>query len=465
MTCLALVLELHHPLPDPGEGAGPDWAPACVECYWPILRGLSHFSESASGASLTLAVSPSWLALAADPRARSDVEAELHRRAAAGDGSSGLIEFLVDRWNGDAAVLLRQLSDSGAVDLIPTTSSHTWLPSVAGDPVVARAQVMLASADLAARTGHAPSGIWLPFLGYPPGLETTLGDAGLCFFGVGAREFLRGTILPPDRLFAPMITPPGVAVFGVDLEPTIRIQDPSSGYGRDPRYLTPSGTARAAARHAEDFLEAWRQLPRYRMSEGSLTAEPVSVVAISAHDLMRWWPSGKGTDWLEQVLLRLPSQEGATAISLARFLDRQPAGIVGRPGPSAGGWFSARPGDSDIFDRCRVAAELLTFALESRQASAPLAERAIAHMTRCLLRAQQVDWAFPPGRGIDAETGLRRAAAHLDHFYTLAGLLMAGHPDRALLDDLDRGPRYLPEIDLAMLRTAWKRTPSETALS
>ena len=29
-------------------------------------------------------------------------------------------------------------------------------------------------------------------------------------------------------------------------------------------------------------------------------------------------------------------------------------------------------------------------------------------MTRCLLRAQQVDWAFPPGHGIDAETGLKR---------------------------------------------------------
>jgi predicted glycosyl hydrolase (DUF1957 family) len=80
-----------------------------------------------------------------------------------------------------------------------------------------------------------------------------------------------------------------------------------------------------------------------------------------------------------------------------------------------------------------------------------LDRRCVAHMTRSLLRAQQVDWALPRGHGIDADTGLQRAWAHLDCFYELAGLLMAGRPDRRLLNDLDRGPVYLPEIDLELL--------------
>ncbi|MGC8639603.1 MAG: hypothetical protein ACP5XB_06955 [Isosphaeraceae bacterium] len=451
MTYLALVLELHHPLPGPGDGVGADWTSAAIESYWPILRGLSRFAESPSGASLTLAISPSWMALADDPDARTAVASGLQRLQAENRGRPGLLSFVLDRWNGDALALIRQLGESAAVDLIPTTSSHTWLPSVAHDPVVARAQVKLAAADLGSRTGWRPSGIWLPFLGYRPGLESTLGEAGLRFFGVGGDEFLRGTILPPGHLSAPMITPPGVAVFGVDSEPLTRVTDPSSGYGLDPRYLEPSGTARVAARHADDFLESWRQLPERIRSAGADAAEPISVAALSAHDLIRYWPGGKGADWLEQVLLRLPALEEATAISLSGFLERYPTGILGRPGPSAGGWLAARPADSDLFDRCRSAAELLTFALEQRHRYGALQRRSVAHMTRCLLKAQQVDWSVPPDLGIDPGAGLHRASAYLDRFYMLAGMLMAGRPDARLLDEFDRDPLYLPDLDLELL--------------
>ena len=124
---------------------------------------------------------------------------------------------------------------------------------------------------------------------------------------------------------------------------------------------------------------------------------------------------------------------------------------VGRPGPSAGGILSARPGGSDLFDRCRAAADLLTFALERRRGFGLLENRCVAHMTRSLLRAQQVDWSLPAGAGVDARTGLQRALAHLDRFYGVAGGLMSGRPDRRLLDELDRGPGYLPEIDLELL--------------
>jgi predicted glycosyl hydrolase (DUF1957 family) len=72
-------------------------------------------------------------------------------------------------------------------------------------------------------------------------------------------------------------------------------------------------------------------------------------------------------------------------------------------------------------------------------------------MIRSLLQAQQVDWSLPPGRGITAETGLTRAQAHLDRFYAIAGSLMAGRPDRRLLDECERESAYLPEIDLDFL--------------
>ena len=219
MPCLALVLELHHPLPDAGAAVGPDWAPAAVATYWPILRALHRFAEDPGGSSMTLAVSPSWMALADDPTAQARVRVELEARLKDGAVDPSLHRFAATTCEGDALRLLRRWNASGAVDVIPTTASHTWLPSVAHDPVVARAQIGLAADDCARRLEARPTGIWLPFLGYAPGLESAMGESGLRFFGVAADVFLRGTVLPPGRTSGPLVTPPGVAAFGVEPSP------------------------------------------------------------------------------------------------------------------------------------------------------------------------------------------------------------------------------------------------------
>jgi 1,4-alpha-glucan branching enzyme len=451
MLCLALVLELHHPLPGPGDAAGFDWAAAALDSYWPLLEAVLRFAEEQTGASLTLAVSPSWMALASDPAARAAVLTELQRRAFENRVDSRLARLILDRWDGDAVALVRHLGESGAVELIPMTSSHAWLPSVAQDPVVARAQIRLAAADHALRLGRRSAGIWLPFLGYLPGLESILGEAGLRFFGVGGSEFLRGTILPPEQLLEPMVTPPGVAVFGVSSAPSAQVVNPDTGYGRDPRYRDPSQVEQAAADHADHFLRRWREPVQKGQEDRESVTGLVSVAALAAHDLAQAWPLGRGGRWLAQVLKRLARQRGFSAVSLSSYLGHRPTGIVGRPGPSAGGILAARPGGSDVYDRCRAASELLTFALEHRHGFSPIERRGVAHMTRSLLRAQQVDWSLPPGHGVDAATGLARARAHLERFYLVAGSLLAGRLDQALLADLDRGPAYLPEIDLDLL--------------
>jgi predicted glycosyl hydrolase (DUF1957 family) len=92
--------------------------------------------------------------------------------------------------------------------------------------------------------------------------------------------------------------------------------------------------------------------------------------------------------------------------------------------------------------------------VEHRASFGVLERLSVAHMARSLLRAQQVDWAFPPGFGISPEIGLARAHLHLNRFYTLTGLLMAGRPDASLLAEFDRGPIYLPDLDIELLASA-----------
>jgi 1,4-alpha-glucan branching enzyme len=451
MPCLALVLELHHPLPDAGAAVGTDWSWAAIETYWPILRALHRFAEDPGQTSVTLAVSPSWMALADDPAAQARVRVELETRLNDGAVDPSLHRFVTGTCESDALRLLRRWNAAGTVDVIPTTASHTWLPSVALDPIVARAQFGLAAADCAKRLEARPTGVWLPFLGYAPGLESAMAESGLRFFGVGADVFVRGTVLPPGRTSGPLVTPPGVAAFGVEPSPTAQAFDPQTGYGRDPRYADPAKAVRAAFEHSRHFVDLWRdQAFAAPTSEGAPT-EPIRVVAFSAHDLARSWPSGGAGEWLAQILERLKAVEGASATSLDRYLARNPIGPLGRPGTSPGGMLAARPADSDLFDRCRTAADLLTFVLEQRATLRPLERRTTAWMVRSLLRAQQVDWEVPFGRGVGPDVGLERAKRHLALFHELAGGLMSGKPDPRRLDQLDRGPAYLPEIDLNVL--------------
>ncbi|QEH36156.1 1,4-alpha-glucan branching enzyme [Aquisphaera giovannonii] len=453
MLSLALILELHHPLPGPDDVPGLDWASAAIDGYWPLLRAVSDFAGRPAGAAITIAVSPSWTALAADAGARNAVEIEWRRRdqEAPGWGSRGPVRDLIDRWDGDAVALLRELGESGAVELIATTSTFAWLPSLAGEPAAARAQVCLAAADHARRFGSKPAGIWLPFLGYAPGLESYVGEAGARYFGVAGDALVRGTVLPPASLSAPLITPPGVAAFGVNPAPAESALDAASGYRRDPRYADAAAAGRAAEEQAEHFVSTWTSLAMRDRGASAASDGPVSVAALPAHDLGRDWPAAA---WLGEVLSRLSSSPDARAVCLGRHLDLHPTGVVGRPGPSAGGMMAARPGDSDLYDRCRVAAEMLSHAVEHRGDLGPTGRRAVAHMARALLRAQQVDWSLPPGLGVSPEVGLRRAFEQLDRFHALAGMLMTGRPDRDLLDRLDRGPAFLPSIDLDHLAGA-----------
>jgi 1,4-alpha-glucan branching enzyme len=416
---LALIIELHHPLPGPGRSVGTDWAIAAWETYWPLLKALTMAADSGRAEVATVAVSPSWTALAADPCARAWAQAEAEQRTI--DEQARSQRRFIERWESDPMEPLRRAGESGAIEVIPMAASYAWLPSVADAPVVARAQVGLAATDHTRRFGAPGAGFWLPHRAYRPGLERFIADARLRYFGVEAEAFRRGTIRPPADLFGPLVTPPGAAAFGLDTDLTAR---PT----RDPR-------------HAESFLADWRSRIEHAPRFGA--APPISAASVSVHDL-----SGA---WLDRVLTLLAQPSDLIPTTPGRYLDRYPEGPVGRPGPSAGGLLSVRPAGSDLLDRCRPAADVLAEAIDHREQLSPLGQRALAGMTRSLLQAQALDWHLPPGWGLPPEEGLARAQRYLARFAELAGSLTAGRLDSARLAAFEVGPAYLPEIDLDAL--------------
>jgi len=451
---LSLVVELHHPLPAPGEGVDRTWGVAACETYWPVLRAVTGLADSGLAEVLTLAVSSSWTALAAEPRAQELAAAELDKRVAeaarqvdAGvwlEHWQGLRLFATERWGSDLLAPLRRAHEAGTIEVITTTASHAWLPGVADVPVLASAQVGLAAADHHLRFGGRAAGLWLPHLAYLPGLERTMARSGVRYFGVDAEAFRRGTVRPPCDVFGPLITRPGVAAFGVDPGPTLHLTDSARRYCHDPRYGHPALGAAAVVDHVAHFLDSWRNLVQH--APRPREAPAISVAAVSAHELGGSWRLG--AEWLEQMLRRLGDGDPWSATTPGRYLDRYPEGPVGRPGPSAGGILSVRPAGSNLIDRCRIAAETLADAVERRGELFATDRRAVAQMVRALLAAQSLDWHLPPGLGLGPEQGLARAQQWLAQFGELAGLLAAGRIDHARLATHEAGPAYLPDIDL-----------------
>lgn len=446
MNYLTLVVELHHPLPGPGEPVGQDWAVASVDTFWPLLRAVAELSSRRLTSGLVIAISPSWSALAADPGARERACAELDRRAAASAHGRALRRFVTE-WDAAPLDLLRSLHDSRALEVIPTAASHTWLPSIACEPLLARAQVGLAAHDHARWFGPGADGIWLPFRSYLPGLESVMADCGIRYFGVSTDAFLRGSVLPPYGLDNPLVTPPGVAAFPIRDALTTLVTDPYGRYACDPRYHDPVQLHAAAADHAAHFLERWGEFTGDDTAVSRSGA--LSLAAFSAHDLGGSWRGGPA--WLAELMLQAESARDSRLITLGGYLDLFPEAVVGRPGPSAGGPLSVRPEGSALLNRCRSAADTLVEVIAHARQGSPLAQRAAAQMIRALLLAQRLDWSAVPGHEHSPSVGLDRSERWLRQFYELAGALASGRIDRSRLALFESGPPYLAEIDLGSL--------------
>jgi predicted glycosyl hydrolase (DUF1957 family) len=423
---LALIIELHHRLPSPGSQVGRDWVEAAIDVYWPLLRLLVELSERGPSEQVTIAVSPSWLALAADPIGRERVRSELDRRAdQLGEATSHeLRQHVVDRWAGDLLAALRSVGDSGAVEVIPTTASWAWLPAFADLNGFLRAQVWLAVEEHRSVLGHPPQGIWLPHRASVPGLESLLAGAGLRYTTISAESFQRGGARSPGDVFGPMITPPGTAVFAVDPEP---------------------GPGPLSFQSADGFVASWRRRVEQAPTEGS--APPIGVTSLSAQLL-----AGPGRmAWFTRVLDLLGTSSTCPPTTLGRYLDRFPEGPVGRPAIAWEGFDWLWTTGVDLLDRCRLAAELVADLATARETFGPLGRRALSQMARSLLAATATDIFEAYGPPLSTVEARARIEGYLARVSELAGSLQAGRLDSGRLARLEEGPPFLADLNLAHL--------------
>src|SRR4029077_17548465 len=93
----------------------------------------------------------------------------------------------VDEWKCDLLSIVRELRQTGALEIIASAATHGVLSILQQQsPRAARAQVLIGRDVYAELFAGEPAGFWLPECAYAPGLESILQQANLRWFVVDA---------------------------------------------------------------------------------------------------------------------------------------------------------------------------------------------------------------------------------------------------------------------------------------
>ena len=257
---LSLVLHAHLPFvhhPEHERFLEENWFfEAITDTYVPLLRIMEGWSKDGMHAPLSLTLSPTLCSMLQDPLLQSRYrrhldelidlakkeiqrtlwERRVHELACLYRERFESVRDFYDACQGDLIGRFRQLQDSGRLEILTCSATHAVLPLLADHPPSLRAQILVARDHYRSCFGRAPEGIWLPECAYIEAIEPILHQAGLRWFITETHGLLHANPPPRYGIFAPILTPAGLAVFGRDLDSAKQVWSREEGYPGDPRY-------------------------------------------------------------------------------------------------------------------------------------------------------------------------------------------------------------------------------------
>jgi len=489
---IALVLHAHLPYvrhPEHVRSLEEAWLfEATWESYLRLVGVLGRIDPGGSPL-LTVSLSPTLLEMFADPllRARTrehvDRVADVTERALAQPHDGALDPALrhyagaladaratLDRWGGDLTRAFVSLAESGRIELITTSATHALLPILKTEASV-RAQLRLGFRAFASRTGRQSAGLWLPECAFDPRLDQALASAGARFTVLDAHGIALARPRPPFDVYAPVISPEGVAYFGREPEASVAVWSRSEGYPGHPVYrefhrdlsldadeavlgdafIGPGGERRAtgikvhaigeggvtrpydpvaalqrAKLDAARFVES--AAARLKRADDHGVPNPVIVAPFDAELFGHWWH--EGPDFLGEVLRLLSADSVVRATSLGAQLERTRDMAVAMPAASSwgeGGFGDVWLGPASAKNlrhvhRAEVRVLEVDAVVRDRLSTEPQ-RRARLQAIRELMLLEASDWPFMIRTGRNAayaETRIRLHKSRIDRLTALA---------------------------------------------
>jgi len=164
-----------------------------------------------------------------------------------------------------------------------------------------------------------------------------------------------------------------------------------------------------------------------------------------------WW--FEGVDWIREVLRSLARSERVALTTASAYLEAQPPEeVLALPesswGLGGGHWTWDNPETHWMWTPIREAeAHMAHLAAEQAHQADADTEAVLNQAARELLLLESSDWPFLVTTGQAREYAIQRFTSHVERFEQLVASVEAGHPDRALAEELWELDKVFPEID------------------
>lgn len=518
---LSLVLHAHLPFvrhPEYPDFLEEDWLyEAISETYIPLLVVFNTLRQEGVRFRLTMSLTPPLCEMLVDPllqeryahhieRLCELAEKEVERTAKEEPQFESAARMYRDHFNECRAIFescdrnlvsaFRELQDAGYLEIITCCATHGFLPLMSNDEAK-RAQIQVARANYIKHFGRPPRGIWLAECAFNPGDDRHLAQAGLKFFIADAHAILFGTPRPRYGIYAPVITPEGVAVFARDTETSEQVWSSVVGYPGDPYYrefyrdlgydapdydyikpylhqdgvrrnigikyyritgkvplhekepYVPEWARERAAAHAGNFMDNRQSQARHLLQ--TLGREPIVLAPYDAELFGHWWFEGPQFIYFLCKKLHYDQNE-IEMISPIDYLDIFSDIQTQTPSSSSWGaegynrvWINRQ---TDWMYLHQQVAEQRMVELATWNLSATgLRERALNQAARELLLAQSSDWAFIITTGTMVQYAVKRFKDHIHRFTRLYEMIQGDAIDEEWLADVESKDTIFQEID------------------
>jgi 1,4-alpha-glucan branching enzyme len=514
---LAVVLHAHLPFvrhPELPRFMEEDWLfEAITETYVPLLDAFDGLVREGVGFRYTMSLTPPLVTMLADELLqeryvryldeRIELATKEMRRLRGSKELYPLAEMyygiftrsrflFCDRWNRDLVSAFRRLQDQGVLEIIGCAATHGFLPLLL-NRTLQRAQVQIGVEHYWEHFGRGPVGMWLPECAYVPGLDALLAEFGVRYFLVETHGVLNSDPSPRYGVYAPLVTPSGVAAFGRDVESSHQVWSKDIGYPGDvdyrefyrdigfdlgEEYIRPylhspdvrhatgfkyyritgetddkatyhPGWAREkAATHAGNFLFNREQQVKHLAM--FMDRPPIVVAPYDAELFGHWWY--EGPQFLDFLARKAHYDQSTIALTTpGEYLNRHPVGQVATPALSswgANGYFDVWLNHANdwIYPHLHRAGERMRELVRHYAYADGAHRRALNQAARELLLAQSSDWAFIMTTGTTVQYAVRRFQDHIGRFTKLYEDLKAGTVDEPWLREVEMRDNVFPNV-------------------
>ena len=520
---LAIVLHAHLPFvrhPEHEDALEERWFyDAVTQCYIPLLFVMEELEQEGIDFRFTLSITPTLGSMLSDPllisryRRRLDLLVELGEqeitRTAANPDQQKLARLYRDhllrvrkafdqRYHGDLLAQFFSWQQKKKIEIIACCATHGYLPLMAVDRGAVYAQIKTGIDWYQQQSGQSPTGFWLPECGFYPGVDELLAEEGIGYTFNETHGVTRATPRPKFGVYAPIVCPSGLAVFGRDPDSSRQVWSSSEGYPGDPDYreyyrdighdldseylrpyihrdgirvdtgykyfritgqglekklYDPDKAVAKAELHALDFLnKKEKQLGEIGTK---MDWPPIIVAPFDAELFGHWWH--EGPIWLGFLFRHLARRsDSLRCATIPEYLAENPADKKAMPASASWGkngfhetWLN--PANDWIYPHLHQAVQIMQDLIDRFPQPVPLMQRALAQAARELLLAQASDWAFMIHGSTTVEYAKLRLKRHLSRFLRLSDMIGTQEIDQAWLVQIEEQEKIFPGIDYRTL--------------